>query len=81
MAADVKNRLVLGSSPVEPESGSSTIDVDDILDTNKRLRPSKSELRNTAESEDHHVRGIRKCPQSYKKLFSCTPIQLFCPTL
>ena len=51
MAADVKNRLGLGSSSVEPESGSSTVDVDDILDTNGRLRPSKGELRNPAESE------------------------------
>ena len=45
MAADVKNRLGLGSSSVEPESGSSTVNVDDILDSNR------SEPRNPADSE------------------------------
>ena len=44
MAADVKNRLGLGRSSVEPESGS-TIEVDDILDSNR------SEPRNPADSE------------------------------
>ena len=42
MASDVKNRLGLGRSSVEPESGSSTVDVDDILDSNR------SEPRNPA---------------------------------
>ena len=54
MAADVKNRLGIGNASVEPDSGSSTIDVDDILESDKRSRSrsSKEERDNLhAESE------------------------------